>query len=193
MIYLYDNSIVHDLERSLAGDNVVRVISPDHIVGLAAQIQNDEIQLPLIALERSDYSIDTARLNFSRAHFGIETVIDNKTNELYYERAVPVSLSYELTVLTSNQIDMDEIVKELIFKYTDMYYLPVDLPYESKRRIRFGIRVEFEAIEKRSGASDYIESGQLYQTTVPVVCEGAVLLHYTPVHLKRTTYEVVAE
>lgn len=194
MMYLYDNSIVHDLEQSLAGgDSVVRVISPEQIVGLAAQIQNDEIHLPIIALERNDYSIDTDRLNFSRAHFGLQTVIDLKTNELYYERAVPVNLSYGITVLTSNQIDMDEIIKELVFKYIDMYYLPIQLPYESKRRIRFGIRVEADSIEKRSGASEYIESGQLYQTMIPVVCEGAVLLHYTPVHLKRTAYEVVAE
>lgn len=193
MIYLYDNSIVHDLEQSLAGSSAVRVISPEQIVGIAAQIQNDEIQLPIIALERNDYSIDTDRLNFSRMHFGLQTVIDLKTNDLYYERAIPVTLSYGITILTSNQIDMDEIVKELVFKYTDMYYLPIQLPYESKRRIRFGIRIDADSIEKRSGASEYIESGQLYQTTVPVVCEGAVLLHYTPVHLKRTSHEVVAE
>ena len=193
MIYLYDNSIVHDLKESLAGDSVVRVISPDQIVGLAAQIQNDEIQLPLIALERNDYSIDTNRSNFSRIHFGVQTVIDNKTNNIYYERVIPIELSYVITILTSNQIDMDELVKELVFKYTDMYYLPVQLPYESKRRIRFGIRVDADSIQKRSGASEYMESGQLYQTSVPVVCEGAVLLHYTPVHLKRTSHEVVAE
>ena len=112
MIYLYDNSIVHDLEQSLAGSSAVRVISPEQIVGIAAQIQNDEIQLPIIALERNDYAIDTDRLNFSRMHFGLQTVIDLKTNELYYERAIPVTLSYGITILTSNQIDMDEIVKE---------------------------------------------------------------------------------
>ena len=149
MMYLYDNSIVHDMEQSLAGgDSVVKVIAPEQIVGLAAQIQNDEIHLPIIALERNDYSIDTDRLNFSRAHFGLQTVIDLKTNELYYERAVPVNLSYGITVLTSNQIDMDEIIKELVFKYTDMYYLPIQLPYESKRRIRFGIRVETDSISQ---------------------------------------------
>ena len=193
MIYLYDNAIVHDLKESLAGDSVVRVISPEQIAGLAAQIQNDEIQLPIIALERNDYSIDTNRSNFSRIHFGVQTVIDNKTNNIYYERVIPIELSYIITILTSNQIDMDELVKELVFKYTDMYYLPVQLPYESKRRIRFGIRVDADSIQKRSGASEYMESGQLYQTSVPVVCEGAVLLHYTPVHLKRTTHGVVAE
>ena len=195
MIYCYDNAIVHNLEQILVtdGEAVVKVISPDQIIGLAAQIKNDEIQLPIIALERKDYSIDTARMNFSKAHFGIATVIDTKTNEMYYEKALPVSLEYSLTVLTSNQIDMDEIIKELLFHYLAMYYLPINLPYESKRRIRFGIRVDATAIEKRSGASEYMESGQLYQTTIPIISEGAVLLSYTPMHLKRTQYEVIAE
>ena len=195
MIYLYDNALVHDLEQVLdtEGDSVVKVIAPEQIIGLAAQIQNDEIQLPIIAIERQDYSIDTDRMNYTRSHFGIATVIDPKTNDMYYEKAIPISLEYKLTVLTANQIDMDEIVKELIFHYLAMYYLPIDLPYESKRRINFGVRVDASAIEKRSGSSEYMESGQLYQTTIPLITEGAVLVSYTPAHLRRTQYEVIAE
>ena len=197
MLWCYDNSICEDLEQSFVmpdgAEPVVRVIDPEHIVGLAAQIQNDEISLPLITVERKDYTIDNNRTNFSRRHFGVATVIDNKTNEIYYERAIPIDLQYTLNILTSNQIDMDEIVKELIFKYNDMYFLTIKPPYESKNKYRFGVRVDVSAIEKRSGASEYIESGQLYQTSIPLICDGAVLLHYVPVHLKRYGAEVVAE
>lgn len=197
MVWLYDNSVCEDLQSCFVmpdgAEPVVRVIDPEHIVGLAAQIQNDEISLPLITVERKDYTIDNNRTNFSRRHFGVATVIDNKTNYIYYERAIPIELSYTLNVLTSNQIDLDEIVKELIFKYNDMYFLTIKPPYESKNKYRFGVRVDVSAIEKRSGASEYIESGQLYQTSIPLICDGAVLLHYTPVRAKRYSAEVILE
>ena len=201
MIYLYDNALVNDLEKSLnmpdSAEAVVKVIDPEHIVGLAAQIQEDMIQLPLIALERKDYSVDTDRTNFTMQHTGTQAVMDNKNNMIYNERAMPVKLSYTLTVLTSNQIDMDEIVKELLFKYTSMYYLTIKVPYEVSdvdRKIRFGVRIEnLNDIEQVSGTSQYIESGQLHQTSIPLICDGAVLLHYTPQHLRRTAYEIVSE
>lgn len=201
MIYLYDDALVADLERSLnMPDNsapVVRVIDPEHITGLAAQIQNDEISLPLITLERKDYFVDTDRTNFTMQHAGTATIIDNNTNMIYNEKVMPVNLQYTLTALTANQADMDEIVKELIFKYTNMYYLTIKIPYEMSdldRKLRFGVRIERpDAIEKRSGASQYIESGMLYQATIPLICDGAVLLSYTPHHLPRYGYEVNAK
>lgn len=197
MIWCYDKEICNDLESCFVmpdgAESVVKVISPENIVGLAAQIQNDEIRLPLVTVERGDYRIDTNRTNFTRMHSGVATVIDNKTNEIYYERAIPIDLPYTLTVLTSNQIDMDEIVKELLFKYTYQYFLTIKPPYESKQKYRFGIRINADAIEKKSGASEYIDSGQLYQTSIPLIVDGAVLLHYTPVHLKRYEADIVVE
>lgn len=197
MVHLYDSSVVDDLQSCFVmpdgAEPVVKVIDPEHIVGLAAQIQNDEISLPLITVERKDYNIDTDRTNFTRMHSGVPTVIDPKTNNIYYERSIPIDLEYTLTVLTSNQIDMDEIVKELLFKYTYQYFLTIKPPYESKQKYRFGVRINISAIEKRSGASEYIESGQLYQTSIPLIVDGAVLLHYTPVHLKRYEADVVVE
>ena len=201
MIYLYDRSICDDLEATLNTPDdaspVVRVIDPEHIVGLAAQIQQDEISLPLIALERNDYFVDAERTNFTMQHTGTSQIIDNKTNMIYNEKVMPINLSYVLTVLTSNQVDMDEIVKELIFKYTSMYYLTIKIPYEVSdldRKIRFGVRIERpDAIQKKSGASEYIEGGQLYQTSIPIICDGAVMLSYTPHHLPRYGHEVVVD
>ena len=197
MVYLYDNELCNDLQSCFVmpdgAEPVVRVIDPEHIVGLAAQIQNDEISLPLITVERKDYSVDTDRTNFTRSHFGVATVIDNKTNEIYYERAIPIDLQYTLHILTSNQIDMDEIVKELLFKYTYQYFLTIKPPYESKNKYRFGIRLDTSAIEKQSGASEYIESGKLYHTSIPLICDGAVLLHYTPARPVRYEAEVIIE
>ena len=87
MIYLYDKAIVADLKHSFNPDNVanpvVKVIDPENIVEVAAQIQNDEIELPIVALTRNpDTPIDRSRANFTRMHNGVAAVINPDTNEL---------------------------------------------------------------------------------------------------------------
>lgn len=196
MLYVYDNAIVKDLEQSFNLDNVpnpaVRVIDTEGIVDLAAQIQEDQISFPIVAVYREpDTPIDTSLTNFTRMHKGVQTILDPKTNDLYYERAIPIKLSYKLTLLTTNTADMDELVRELIFKYTSMYFLTIKLPYECNRKVRFGVIVDPESvIERTSGSLEYIKSGQLHQTVIPLTCQGAVLVHYTPAKLIRTEHEV---
>ena len=199
MLYCYDNAIVDDLIQSFnpnsVQNSVVKVISPDKILGLAAQIQGDKISFPIVALNRDEStSIDLDRMNFTRMHFGIQSVLDTETNELYYEKSIPIKLSYDLTVLTTNTADRDELLKELLFKYGNMYFLTIQLPYYCKRKIRFGITLNTESeIRHSSGNFEYLENGQLYQTIIPLRCEGCVLVSYTPAKLKRTVYEIESD
>lgn len=195
MLYKYDNAIVDDLKRSFNPQNVpnpvVSVISPDQIVGLAAQLQNDSIKLPIIALTRNQEQIDSNRTNFTSMHRGVATVIDNETNELYHEKVIPITLSYNLTIITSNTADMDEMIRELMFKYINMYFLTIKLPYESDRKIRFGVSLSKDSeIDRTSGVSEYRSEGKLYQSILTLNCEGAVLVSYTPVKLQRLEYEI---
>jgi hypothetical protein len=192
MIYLYDNAICDDLRKSFNPNNVqnpvVTVISSEQAIAIAAQIQEDKLRFPLVALVRKPNSvqIDQARMNFSRAHFGVCTVIDNKTNDIYYEKAIPVTLEYSLTVLTTSIADQDEIIRELLFKYINQYFLKIKLPYESDRKVRFGVRITSETdIDYSSGTTEYYQTGSLYQAIIPLKCDGCVLVTYTPVKLKR--------
>lgn len=188
MLYLYDNSIVDDLKRSfnpgLSGSPVVKALDEDGLISVAAQIQNDEITFPLIAVVRGDPKIDTDRTNFTLMHRGTAKVFDNETNMLYYEKAIPINLGYTLTVLTTNSADRDELVRELIFKYTSMYFLSIRLPYESDRLMRFGVRIDTDReIENESGSAEYLQDGHIYQTLIPLSLDGAMLFHYTPAKL----------
>lgn len=198
MVYLYDNCICDDLMRSFNPDNVpnpvVKVVDPEGALGLAGQIQDDTIKFPIVSLSRNQsIDIDTDRSNFSQSHTGIQSVMDVETNELYYERAVPIKLAYDLTVLTTNTADMDEIVKELIFKYTSMYFLQFRLPYECKRQVRFGVTIDSsKSIEQKSGVFEFLNEGQLYQTMIPLRCEGCVLVSYSKAKLTTTTTDVTA-
>ena len=197
MLYLYDNAIVDDLVESFnvfeVGDPVVKVIPPEDVIGIAAQIQNDHIKFPIIAVNRNpDTPIDRTRTNFTRMHKGVAAVFDDEKNEFYHEKAIPIELRYALTILATNTADLDEIVRELMFKYMEMYFLSIKLPYEADRQVRFGVTLDPDSgIERSSGTSEYLQQGSLYQAIVPLKCEGCALVHYTPVKLRRTEYEVV--
>lgn len=197
MIWVYDDAIVEDLKKSFNPMNVpnpaVTVVDPENAIGLAAQIQEDKIQLPVVALTRSEnIPIDESLKNYTKMKKGVPTTFDNKENLLYNERSIPIKLSYELSIFTTNTVDMDEIIRELIFKYSSMYFLTITVPYESKRKIRFGIVSDIgDGINIRSAASSYVAEGKLYASSIKLNCEGCVLLHYTSKKLERFTTDVV--
>ena len=195
MVYLYDNAIVDDLTKSFNGhgDNLVRVCSPEETIGLAAQLNSDNIKFPIIALSRpSSWSIDADRWHYTQVHKGVSASFDKKNNIYYDEKALPITLSYDLTILTTRTADMDELLKEILFKYTQQYFLTIQLPYECDRKIRFGVAIDPDTeIERSSASKEYIESGKLYQSIIRLNCQGCVLVSYTPVKLK--TMEHVIE
>lgn len=195
MIWLYDNAIVDDLKHSFNPDNVpnpvVSVVGPENILGVAAQLQEDSISLPIVALGRNPIEYDLSRYNFTRAKVGVPAQYDSKENVVYHEKAIPIKLTYDLTLLTANQADMDELTKEILFKYSQQYFLIIRTPYEAKRPIRFGIQlVPDSQIEQSSTSKDYWEKGQLYQSILHLECHGCVLLSYTP---RKVTNVVISD
>lgn len=194
MIYKYDNALKKDLERSFNPENApnpaVRVVGVENFISIASQIQNDEISFPLVAINRSDdWEIDTDLSNFTRMHRGITSVVDDKTNQVYDEQQIPIKLSYDLHVLTSNQADMDEMLRELIFKYTNMYYLTIKLPYEVNRKIKFGLVMSGE-IQKSSSSTEHSQSGQIYESILTLDTQGCMLVNYKPRSLIRFENEI---
>lgn len=190
MLYIYDDAIVNDLQKSFNSEfvttPVVKSVGVDEITGIAAQVKEDNITFPMICVVRSpEYQIDKQRTNFTAMHKGSVAVFDNATNDIYYEKVLPISLSYTLSILTTNTVDMDELVREILFKYTSMYFITVRLPYESDRLIHIGVTINESEISRQSGSSEYLSSGTLYETLIPLNIDGAVLVNYTPVKLER--------
>ena len=190
MIYCYDEAIVNDIKRTLdpeggANPNVV-CITIDQYQSVLAQMQEDKISYPIILILRDDdMPIKKDGLNFTRAKKGVPVGIDPKTNNVYYERVVPVDLRYTIQVLSTNVADRDEIARELFFKYESEYFLHIETPYEIKRKIRFGVKIDKDfGIKNSSGVSQYIESGSIYQSTMEMLTDGCVWLHNTARHLK---------
>lgn len=190
MLYLYDDAIVDDLRSTINPENIpnpaISIFAGEDVAGVAAMLQNDELEFPIICLKRNDYSKDPSRSNFTWMHRGVATVIDAETNELYYERRLPIKFSYTLAIYGINQAQMDEILRELIFHYSDMFFLSIQLPYEDCKIIRFGVQTPVDMeVKSASGSSEYIESGELYESDMDIEILGAFLVEYIPVKLKR--------
>jgi hypothetical protein len=87
--------------------------------------------------------------------------------------------------------DMDEIVREILFKYSTMYFIDVVLPYEVPRKANFGIQiVPGTEVVYSSTTGQYNKTGKLYQAEIPLVCDGTVLVSYTEQKLKRAVTEL---
>ena len=190
MLYLYDQAIRDDLMKSLDSDNAnpnVFITDAENYPGILAQIQDDTITYPLILIKRDDdMAIDTQLAQFTRYQFGVPASIDKENNLIYYERALPVKLSYTVRILSHNVVDTDEMARELFYKYISMYYLTIRSPYESDRKMRFGLSVDMDAgIQRESSSAEYLTNGALYQSTIRLNTEGCVSLTYTSRHLTR--------
>jgi len=191
MIYIYDNALTEDLLDSFNPERVpnpvVRVIDPESVIDLAAQIQNDEVSFPIVALFRdTNLHIAQDRMNFTRLHSGVSAGFDNETNNFYNERVIPIDLNYTITALATRMADLDEIVRELLFKYSSMYFIDVTLPYEVPRKTRFGVQIKPGTdIDYSSTTNAYNKGGKLYQASIPLVCDGTVLISYVEKKLKR--------
>ena len=198
MLYLYDRAICEDLEKSFTDDmgtSAVKVVSPEQTPAVIAQMREDKITLPMVSLTReSDIPIDKDRLNLTRAHNGVSAVFDKEHNIYYNEKLIPISLAYEMTIFASNQADIDELIRELQFKYLDMFFLTIKLPYEDNRKMRFGVVVDTDyGIKQKNFSSTYLKEGLMYEATIRLKCQGCNLITYTPLKLKRFDSEIVGK
>lgn len=190
MLWAYDEAIVNDLssciDPSSKANNTVKMMGDEGMMGVFAQLQDDKIKFPAIFLQRhADTPLDSKRYNFTALHKGVPAVYESEKNNIYLEKSVPIELKYDLHVLTTNTVDMDEMMRELIFRYSAMYYITMKVPYESKRNIRFGIAINpNNPIQRKSGNSDYVSSGKLYESIMELDCQGAVMLNYTARHME---------
>lgn len=190
MLWCYDEAITKDLSSCIDPDgranSCVKMMGDEGMMGIFAQLQEDKISFPAIFLQRSSETpLDSRRFNFTMLHKGVPTTFDSETNNIYLEKAAPIELKYTLHVLTTNTADMDELIREILFRYSSMYYITMEVPYESKRKIRFGISINPDtSIQRKSGTTEYVENGRLYESIMELECQGAVLLNYTPRHLQ---------
>lgn len=125
----YDEALIAKI-RSWVGDQRLSVISSSDVSQLfatTADQQNDNgVELPLIAITRSGFSIsNTNRTDLS---------INGPTLEVNRQRsewlnAIPINLRYQIDVYSRYMEQADEIIRNMIFNIVNFPRLTISLPY----------------------------------------------------------------
>jgi len=96
----------------------------------------DRIRLPMLAISSTEYSINTARYTYHKALHYIRDLKNGKpsftSNEKYERdtvfgvaRGIPVDVGYTLYAWTMNLEDMNQIVEQVVTKFSTLAYIKV--------------------------------------------------------------------
>lgn len=125
----YDEALIAKI-RSWVGDQRLSVISSSDVSQLfatTADQQNDNgVELPLIAITRSGFSIsNTNRTDFSIN--GLTLEVNRQRSE--WLNAIPINLRYQIDVYSRYMEQADEIIRNMIFNIVNFPRLTISLPY----------------------------------------------------------------
>ena len=112
MLYLYDKVIV-DKFKKLFNDNRISIQPPENAIRYTAQLEDDNVNFPLISLNRTNWSIRGSDVNFAQSRTGVlNRVNDNGT--LSVMKILPIRLDYQLDVYTVDKLSNDEIYRHTL-------------------------------------------------------------------------------
>lgn len=176
LIYLYDNAIV-DKFRSLFKDSRITVQPPENAIRYVAQLSNDDVKFPLIALNRTSWSLRSGDISWAQSRTGIANRL-NPDNTISVMRAIPIQMEYQLDVYTVDRLTSDEIYRELIFYFIKNPTLEVEIPYTVDGKHVFNLDINPD-ITDNSDTVEHVNKGVLYRYTSTWVVKDAYLFEGT--------------
>jgi hypothetical protein len=171
-VYLYDNAIVTDLRRIIS-DNRIHIAPVENVFDLMAILSSDKIEMPLISLTRTGWSLSDARshpLKFD----GALAKYDNQTGTYYNIQAMQIRINYLMDVWTKHRDENDLIVRELLFYYSTRPTLKVMIPYGIDKEHNFNIFFDPE-IEDNSDIVEHKNRGEYFRQTISFYTDDAYL------------------
>lgn len=192
-VYAYDKAIVEDFrarfKKSIVDSEVnpnVQIGSPDQMFNIIGQLDNDNVIMPFIGLQRLDW-----QLNLDRQ--GFQTFIGDRV----YQRigpddkpinvraqVIPITINYRLSVWSKDRVTNDALVRELLFYYhlrpSLMVYVGHGLNIAHKFNIYFN-----SGIEDNSDIANFNSNGTYFRQDMTFYTDDA--------YLWRANYEQLVE
>lgn len=168
---LYDTAIVNKF-RELMSNSDIYITPPENVFRTLALLNKDEIELPLISLQRTGYSI----LSYSHGmkFDGTTLRYDEETDNLTSMQAIPIRINYLLNVWTRRLQECDDIVRELIWYLSTHPTMEVDIPYGLNFKHHFNIYLD-DDIEDNSDIVEHINRGEYFRQTISFYTDDAYL------------------
>ena len=185
MIQLYDEALLDYFKNNFKAQVAITPVSDFWQV--IAMHRETRLQLPAICLARANSSNDTELQSWVIGRRGrVDRVQKHK---LVTEQALPLRLSYRITLLATRQDDIDELTSEVIFLILNKPRVSVLIPYGSERTIHGQISLDGE-VASDSMPDTFSETGILYQTIIPVKVNGANIFNLEDRNLRYLKWSV---
>lgn len=187
--YLYDNAFVEDL-RNIIRDDRISILPPSNMFNVVALTEEDKIQLPVISLQRPNWSIIDDRISHAQIHSGIMTSYDEDTERFKSVQTIPIRINYLIDVWTKNRETNDNIMRELIWYYTTHPTLSIKIPYGLDIDHNFNIFLDSD-IEDNSDIVEHNVRGIYFRQTLTAYTDDAYLWKSSSRYPKYVDAEVV--
>lgn len=125
-VYAYDKALVEDLRARFNSspvdsqvNNNVQIGPADQMFNIIGSLEEDNIIMPFISLERLDWQLNLDRQGF-QTFVGDEVYTRLDSNNLPVEvraQAIPITINYRLSVWSEDRITNDALCREILFYY----------------------------------------------------------------------------
>ena len=183
-VYAYDRAIVEDFkarfEKSEIKDSkindTVQIGPADQMFSILGQMNDDQIILPFISLERLDWQLNLDRQGF-QTFVGEEVYVrrgpDNLPTEIRAQ-VIPITINYRLSVWTEDRITNDAIIREILWYYHLRPSLLVYVGHGLNMVHKFNIYFN-SGIEDNSDIANHGNRGQYFRQDMTFYTDDAYL------------------
>lgn len=182
-INYYDEAITQKIKGWLADSSKLRVLSPDdsnRLIQLKAEDSGDQPpQLPFIAISRNkDIEIDST-IKQNKSFDGLIIGKDAVGKTSVHLNVIPIKTTYQIDFYTKKRIEVDEYVRQYLFKLINNPQIIIEIPYNSANRDYIikhtaNLRV-LSTISDTSDISTHIFQGQFYKWTIQLELQDGFL------------------
>ena len=173
----YDDILVAKILKWLPENTNLRVLGPSESKKLfeltADDTQDQPFKLPLITLTRSKDIELLSTIKQPKSYEGLKLL--STPEETLHLNVIPIKLLYDLTIYTKTEEEVDEYVRNFLFKLINNPVIKVRIPYNNTQIEHVAnIRV-LSNISDTSDISERIFSGQFHCWTIQLEIQDAFL------------------
>lgn len=182
-VYAYDKSLVEDLRARFSSSPVesqvnknVQIGPTDQIFNIIGSLEQDNIIMPFISLERLDWQLNLDRQGF-QTFVGDEVYTRLDSQNLPVEvraQAIPITINYRLSVWSKDRITNDALCREILFYYHLRPSLMVYVGHGINMAHKFNIYFN-SGIEDNSDIASHSTRGTYFRQDMTLYTDDAYL------------------
>lgn len=166
----YDDAIINDL-RIITQDSRIHITPANNVFNLIGRLEDDVIEMPLISLTRTGWSLSDSKPHAAKFDGGLVSVDESGIKRV---QVIPISINYQLDVWTKSREENDNILRELIFYYSTHPSLLINIDHNLNISHYFNIFIDSN-IEDNSDIIEHKNRGEYFRQTLSIYTDDAYL------------------